>query len=150
MDDNERTADNMYSNLTAVIVSMDNMVSKVVLKTLSSVLGNETMRLHINDLPPYIYAIAFLSYSGREINAVNISNTMKAVGKIPDPLMLDTVLSIKIKSHLIYVYSIYYLIVNGVNVDVKNIADVAISVGITPDPDAIDEVLQIYKKGNEL
>jgi ribosomal protein L12E/L44/L45/RPP1/RPP2 len=148
MDQNEQAAENLYRNLTAVIVSMDNMVNRVVLKTLSSIMSNETMKLHVDALSPYVYAIAFLSYTGRDINADNITTVMKTVGKVPDPLMLDAVLSIKVKSHLIYVYSIYYLIVNGVNVDIKNIADVAATSGMTPDVEAIDEVLQIYKKGN--
>ncbi len=149
MADSIPEANTMYSDLAAVILSMGGMVNKVVLHTLSEILNKEEMKKHLDELSPYVYAIAFLSYIGKEINAENISLLMEAVGEEADPVMLDAVLSFKIKAHIIYVYAIYYLIVNGVDINESSIADVAVAAGTTPDKEAIARVLAIYKIGNE-
>ncbi len=135
-----------YLALKALLGSLNSTTEKIVMSEFRRALADKELSSHINSgVMQYLYAAGFLSYCAKEINRENLKKVISAMGSVPDDKMIDIVLKLDMKSHLVYVYAYYFLVANGKDISEPRISELIEAIGMAPDKERIAEMLKFLK-----
>jgi ribosomal protein L12E/L44/L45/RPP1/RPP2 len=138
----EETA--VYLSLKAIIHAIDNIAENINVSELRRVLSTKSVEA-TPELMDYVCTAAFLSYAGREMNRENLEKTLSSIGLTPNEKLIDVVLALGMKSHLIYIYTFYYLLACGLEPNEKNILRVVEAQGLVGDHERINFLLKFIE-----
>lgn len=130
-----------FSAVSAIISALADSTRDFALSEFKRILDAKEVKGHIKDVMPYIYAGAFLSFSGREINETNIAKVMNAAGMQSDPKLSKLLFKTKIKSHFPYIYAYYFLLSLGKAGSEEEILSMVDSLGLRMDKARLKDVL---------
>ena len=143
----EIAAESGYEALLAVLGAIGDTSSGIISFGLRKALQEEGIKRNLkNGVMPYLYAAGFLSYVGREIDKQTITATLRAMNIEPKQNLMEEVIKLGLKSHLVYVYAYYLLMALGKEASVESISRIAaIAGGVEPDKAVILESLAFIK-----
>jgi ribosomal protein L12E/L44/L45/RPP1/RPP2 len=133
--------------MKAVVSAVFSTSQQLLMSSLDKTMQNKEFLAHLDDgIVRYLYAAAFLSFAGKEINKQNLTDVIASLDQKPNDKYIDILLSTKLRSHLMYVYIYYFLLVNGMTVSEKKLLDTAKLLGIKADRATADEVLKFVQQ----
>ncbi len=94
-----------------------------------------------DEMMPYLYAAAYVSYAGREITEENVGTVLRAAGFIPDRSLMRLLENANVKSHLIYIYSYYFLVALGKIGSAEEMTTLAKALDVDADEGRANDVL---------
>lgn len=139
--DNETYAETCFSAVSAIIYALTDSTRDFAESEFKRIAEAKEVRNRIKDVMPYLYAGAFLSFSGREINEKNITKVLKVAGMPSNPKLIKLLFKTKIKSHFPYIYAYYFLLALGKSGSEAEILDMVDSLGLHMDKARIKDVL---------
>ncbi len=139
--DSDTYTDASISAFKAVLVALSNSTVRFLEAETVRILENPMVKARINDMMPYMYAAAFLSLSGREINEDSITKTLSIIGVEPKPEIAELLLGANVRSHLVYIYAYYLLLAFGKMGTEKEIIALVNGLGIQTDSSRLKDVL---------
>ena len=98
-----------------------------------------------DEMMPYLYAAAYVSYAGREITEENIGAVLRAAGFKPDVSLMRLLDNANVKSHLIYIYSYYFLVALGRMGSAEEMTKLAKALDMDADEGRANDVLLFMK-----
>ena len=104
---------------------------------------------HANEMMPYLYAAAYISYAGREITEETVGAVLRAARFVPDRKLLRMLENANVKSHLMYIYSYYFLLALGRVGSTDEIMKLVSSLGMEADESRANDVLLFLKAPKE-
>ena len=137
-----------YQAEVAIIRAIGSTVEGIMTYGLRRALQDKGLRGALRSgIMSYLFAAGFLSFAGREINRESITAVTKALGLTPNEELIEKVMGVGLRSHLIYVYIYYFLIAIGREPTEDALGAVVKSLGMEPDKIAILETFG-FIKGN--
>lgn len=135
-----------YSTLNAIVNAVTVSSASITMAELKRILEDKDIQSSLRKgIMPYIYAAGFLSFSGREISASNISKIVASIGIKPDLNYINMLEKLNLKSHLIYLYAFYFVLANGRMASKDDLVRVVEAVGAEPDPKRAEEIIKFVE-----
>ena len=100
---------------------------------------------HASEMTPYLFAAAYVSYAGREIDSESVGAVLRAAGFVPDRILMQLLEAGNVKSHLIYVYSYYFLVALGKAGTAEEMMNLVKALGMEADESRANDVLLFLK-----
>ncbi len=125
----------------AILESLTSCQKDLIELSFEKVITSDTLKGHVREAVPYMYAASVISLSGREITEENVSRVLRAAGIEPDRKIIDQLLAVGLRNHLPYVYAYYLLLALGRHGSNDEVARIVRSLGIEPDESRITEVV---------
>ncbi len=135
-----------YEVMERLVLDITSKTSGLLLRSLRQILENEDVKSQYkNGIFNYIYIAGFLSLAGKPITKENIIGVFNAAGAVPQKKLVDIVMGLELRSHVIHFYAYYLLMVLGMTPDLDNICAVVESCGEESDRDAAKDILALAK-----
>jgi ribosomal protein L12E/L44/L45/RPP1/RPP2 len=141
MEDDETYKYESIEALRAILNSLTDSTRDFAETEFNRIVESDGVKGRVRQVMPYIYAGAFLSFSGREINEKNLSKVLKVVGMTADKDMVKLLFSSKLRCHFPYIYAYYFLLAFGKIGTEKEILEVVNSLGLHTDKARLKDVL---------
>jgi len=126
--------------MRAILDELTGSEKSLVESEFKRIISSPSVKGSVKVVVPYLYAAAFLSFSGREINEENLSKVMKVADITPSERIIGLLLSSNLRSHLPYLYAYYFLLALGKHGSASEIVNMVDSLGIQADKTRINEV----------
>ncbi len=137
--DRRALKDIKYIRLKTILSTVGSISTGVLQMSLLKLIGAPQFKGKVSgECVRYLYASAFLSFAGREINKKSLSSVLKSVGIKPKEECINTFLKTGIESHLVYLYAYYFLLANRLAASDENMSGVIKSLGMKPDKERIN------------
>ncbi len=137
--------ENEFAVLKAVMAAIASAQNSFMSAEFTRIVKDPAIKEHLDDVMPYLYAAAFLSFAGREIDENTMDTVLKTIGFAPDSRIIRKLSDAGVKSHLIYVYTYYFLLAFGKIADAENIMKMVNALGIHADEGRVNDVLTFIK-----
>lgn len=137
----------VFDVLTSILAQIAKSANILMAGSLRKLLTDNAVKDHTKEAFPYIYTAGFLALTGREINEVNITKILAAVGMNSNLKVAGIFARNNIKNNVIYLYTIYYLAVIGKEVNEWEVLKIVRMMGIDGDVDEIKRIIELYKSG---
>lgn len=132
-----------YSALKAIVSATADSSARWTYKEFARIMADSNVQEHLDNIMPYMYASALLSFSGREINDDNISKLFNALGFSVNHEMTQMLTGkVNIKSHLLYIYVYYFLVALGKENTAENMLKVTDALGAVSERSRVGDVLK--------
>jgi ribosomal protein L12E/L44/L45/RPP1/RPP2 len=140
----------IYSGFRDMIVEVYSMMGDFSIRQMEGLLSKKYGTAGPKkELYPYIWAIATLPAAGRDIDRGNIGKLLAGAGVRVNDAMVNEIISIKFRNHLVYIVSLYYLRVVGKEQSLQQLLGIVKAFDILPDAKVAQESMDYYnmKKG---
>lgn len=132
-----------YSALKAIVAAIADSSARWTYKEFARIMADSNVQEHLDDIMPYMYASALLSFSGREINDENISRLFNAFGFTVNREITKTLTDkANMKSHLLCIYVYYFLVALGKENTPQNMLKAMDALGAVSEKSRVDDVLK--------
>ena len=146
---------NWREEIADVIIKTANLISYLILFELDIVVKSQGVLTKVymklestkieREVTPYIGAVMFLSFNGKEVTRENVITIIRAIGIEPNNNYLNFISSLNLKNNIIaYAPVVYYLKVVRKEVTLENVLKVISAMGVEPDEEIGKHVLKIY------
>lgn len=139
--DDKAYAESCISAVSAIISALSDSTRDFAESEFRRIVEAKEVKNRIKEVMPYVYAGAFLSFSGREINEKNITKVLNAAGMDSDPKLIKMLFKTKIRSHFPYIYAYYFLLALGKAGSEEEILKMVDSIDLRTDKARIKDVL---------
>lgn len=134
-----------FAVLKAVMEAIADTQNRFISAEFMRIVKSPELMGHVDEVMPYLYAAAYLSFAGREIDEENTGNVLKTVGFTPNKKILQLLEGVNMRSHLIYVYTYYFLLAMGREGTAEEILKLVKALGIEAGEEDLNDTLLFLK-----
>jgi ribosomal protein L12E/L44/L45/RPP1/RPP2 len=147
MEEDETYRSESIEAFKAIVSALTDSTKDFAEAEFKRIVETEEVKGKVKETMPYIYAAAFLSFAGREINEENLAKVLKVVGISADKKIVKLLFSAKVKCHFPYIYAYYFLLALGKAGSEEQILKIVDSIGLRTDKDRVNDVLNFLSSG---
>lgn len=136
----------LFRNWAGSIFDLSDVMTEFVAKELERLLDSSELKgKDRSELLPYFGALGILAFTGREMRMEDVEALLLAVDVRPSRQILNLIISLRFRNHLLYVVSMYYLVAIGIDPNLDYMIKVVRAMGTPPDAAVAQNVIEYYK-----
>ena len=152
-----KTVKEIRNELISAIVTGADFITQIIIHELGEALSKQNIFMRMGmrvagkrikeEMAPYIGAVFFLSFIGKEVNYENVRKVLLGLDVEPENRFMEFIADIDLRNNVVaYGPAILFLKLNNVEINTLNIVNVIKAMGYSPDPSTAKHVFELYEE----
>ncbi len=136
----------VFNKMADMVFSLSAITSGFVVKQIDVLMHDARVaNFTEKEVFPYIAAFGLLTFSGKDVERRSMENIVGAMGITPNAAMLDSMMGMPLKNHIMYIIALYFIRALGTDPSLDRVMAVVKALDVIPDAKLAGYVISFYK-----